>query len=287
MDEAPDPSPGWKALMAVDERRFALLTQVVVGLTTLTVVLTLLTLAIGRPAWTVFTAVVAGVTAAAWVPLLHAMSPRKRALRKRYEQWLIAETTAATTVALIDLLDALPPGDITALARYAKELDRAGGALAAKALRARVERIEAEYLSRSTERLRAQAEFNEAKLRVENAQAELRRREDERRASARAVAWSERYPPPGELGHLADRDPTMVRVVSDAEERANAGVVYESPAAAVTLKESTRWSAYAKPSGITDELLALFEPGSIGDRPVVPRDVEASGPDEEEKKAAH
>ncbi|MEZ4406889.1 MAG: hypothetical protein R3A52_10480 [Polyangiales bacterium] len=270
MDEAPDPSPGWKALMAVDARRFALLVQVTVGLTTLTVVLTLLTLAIGRPAWTVVTAVVAGLTAAAWVPLLHAMSPRKRALRKRYAEWLVAETKAEAAVALIDLLQELPPGEVVLIERFVRDLTRAEGELAAGLVRARVERIKTERLTDRTVTLRAEAEYAEAKLRLEDAQAELRRREDERRMAARAVSWSERFPPPGELGHLATRDPTLMRIAEDARKEAHDGVVYESPAAAVTLKESTRWSAYAKPSGITDELLALFEPGREGDRPVEP-----------------
>ncbi len=287
MDAAPDPTPSWKALMLLDQRRFAVLAQAVAGLTALTVVLTLLTLAIGRSPWTVVTAVVAGVAAAAWVPLLYAMSPRRRALRKRYEEWLVAETKAEAAVALIDLLQSLPPDDVVSIQRYAKELARTEGSLAAKALRARIDCIEAEFLSRASDRLRADAEFNEARLRVELAQSELRKLEEERREQAHAVAWSERFPPPASLSHLAERDPTMVRIAMDAEKSARDGVVYESPAAAVTLKESTRWSAYAKPSGITDELLALFEPGSIGDRPVAPREAEGDAPPAEEKKTAH
>ncbi|MEZ4406887.1 MAG: hypothetical protein R3A52_10470 [Polyangiales bacterium] len=115
---------------------------------------------------------------------------------------------------------------------------------------------------------------------------EVRRREAAL-SNARAVAWSERFPPPGALGHLATRDPTMVRIADEAEKNALDGVVYESPAAAVTLKDSTRWSAYAKPSGITEELLALFEPGTRGDRPVAPHAAEEAEVADAEKKAAH
>jgi len=92
---------------------------------------------------------------------------------------------------------------------------------------------------------------------------------------ARVLQYAAPNPPslPG-----ARRLETARQEMNDATRRAEAGIVRDSPAVGAMMSERGRWSAYAASSGITRELMALFDRGD--DSAVVPRS--ARPPDDSE-----
>ncbi len=165
--------------------------------------------------------------------------------------------------------------DAQAERRRVELLERATAA-AAESARARQKFIEREF---SDEAKQAAARVDEALLALE-AKALPRAAEDPDAKSfldascalramlmltPKSVVYEGRAP----ASTIGDDPARLRQVVTEAQQGAVAGRVFESATAAASLKEITRWSPFAQ-AGITPDVLALFDPVIAGAAPVDP-----------------
>jgi hypothetical protein len=165
--------------------------------------------------------------------------------------------------------------DAQAERRRVENQERARAA-AAESARARQKFIEREF---SDEAKQAAARVDEALLALE-AKALPRAAEDPDAKSfldascalramlmltPKSVVYEGRAP----ASTIGDDPARLRQVVTEAQQGAVAGRVFESATAAASLKEITRWSPFAQ-AGITPDVLALFDPVIAGAAPVDP-----------------
>jgi hypothetical protein len=189
------------------------------------------------------------------------------------DEELAAELAHRAAEARLRAVELSREADAQAERRRVELLERARAA-DAEAARARQKFIEREF---SDEAKQAAARVDEALLALE-AKALPRAAEDpdakaflEASCALRAmllltpksVVYEGRAP----ASSIGDDPARLRQVVTEAQEGAVAGRVFESATAAASLKEITRWSPFAQ-AGITPDVLALFDPVLAGAAPV-------------------
>ncbi|MEZ4406888.1 MAG: hypothetical protein R3A52_10475 [Polyangiales bacterium] len=102
-------------------KRYARLCDLTAGLTAAGFVWVALSLATGHAYLNVVATVFAGATAAAWVALRRAQTPRLRAQRRAFEKWREFESRWSACVALLELIEELPRSDHATVERVLRE----------------------------------------------------------------------------------------------------------------------------------------------------------------------
>lgn len=202
-------------------------------------------------------------------PALGAADPLVRAL----DEELVAELSRRAAEERLRAVEFAREADLQAERRRVELYERSSVAVA-EAARARQKFIEREF---SDDAKQAAARVDEALLALE-AKALPRAAEDpdakaflEASCALRAmllltpksVVYEGRAP----ASSIGDDPARLRQVVTEAQEGAVAGRVFESATAAASLKEITRWSPFAQ-AGITPDVLALFDPVLAGAAPV-------------------
>ena len=203
------------------------------------------------------------------LPALGAADPLLRAV----DEELAAELARRAAVDRLRAEELSREADLQAEQRRVDLRERARAA-AAESARARQKFIEREF---SDEAKQAAARVDEALLSLE-AKMLPRAAEDPDAKSfldascalramllltPKSVVYEGRAP----ASTIGDDPARLRQVVTEAQEGAVAGRVFESVTAAASLKEITRWSPFAQ-AGITPDVLALFDPVIAGAAPV-------------------
>lgn len=204
-------------------------------------------------------------------PALGAEDPLLRAL----DEELAAELARRSAEERLRAVELSRDADFRAEQRRVEALARARAA-DAEAARARQKFVEREF---ADEGKRSAARVDAALLALEAKMLPRAEHDPDARAfldassalramlllTPRSVVYEGRAP----ATTLGDDPARLRQVVSEAQQGAVAGRVFESATAAASLKEITRWSPFAQ-AGITPDVLALFDPVIAGAAPVDP-----------------
>ena len=230
-------------------------------------------------------AVVAGAAGVAWAGVARANHGPRRALREAYERWLMTATMTEATrevvrAYVVAARNLAPWAPDEALAKYRSMLteaaksegvapddpifqpiEKALEAMAAQA-NAALRKTQEEIATRA---VAARAALESARYKEDEARA-LNGLAEQRLAGARdcadlgmtALVYPAGTPTPS--SSIGVEVAALRHEVDEAERRAADGRVYESHAAGVILNDQARWSAYAMPFRLSQELVELFEP---------------------------